>query len=242
MRFRFPLCVFTSGFFLTSALLIGSARNQPLATIEAALESHHVELTKTGLLNALRDRDPEVRWLAAQKLAADKARDAVPAIREALDKDWSVPQNRVNIALALAQLEVSKGFETLEAACVDPGLNPSTRLLAAGYMLDLGKHSCLKGVMDAIDAHDDPGAQMQAFSLLPRYEPLSAGERTMVLQLVVKSLADPTSAVRMSAATALAAIGDRGSLEALRSAIARESESAVREHLQLELRILEARK
>jgi len=48
------------------------------------LREDHIELTEPSLIRALKNPNPEVRFLAAMKLAEDKAIDAIPAAKEAL--------------------------------------------------------------------------------------------------------------------------------------------------------------
>ena len=76
------------------------------------LKRPNIELTQQGLVDALRNTDPEVRSLAAHKLAEDKAVETIPAIKDALATE-KVPWTRMNIALALAEMGESIGFDTL---------------------------------------------------------------------------------------------------------------------------------
>ena len=74
-----------------------SQDNGPGPTFGELLKRHNIELTQQGLVDALRNTDPEVRSLAAQKLAEDKAVETIPAIKDALARE-SVPWTRMNIA------------------------------------------------------------------------------------------------------------------------------------------------
>ena len=56
----------------------------PLPTFGEVLKRHNIQLTQPALVDALRDTDPEVRYLAAHKLAEDKAVETIPAIKDAL--------------------------------------------------------------------------------------------------------------------------------------------------------------
>ena len=57
------------------------------------LKRPNIELTQQGLVDALRNTDPEVRSLAAHKLAEDKAVETIPAIKDALASE-KVPWTR----------------------------------------------------------------------------------------------------------------------------------------------------
>src|SRR2546430_3563860 len=80
------------------------------------LQQHHIELTKSALLRALKNSDEAVRYLAAMKLAEDKSVDAIPAIEEALAVE-RVLRDRVNIALALGLLGDQTGPTELKKVC-----------------------------------------------------------------------------------------------------------------------------
>ncbi|HUG97431.1 MAG TPA: HEAT repeat domain-containing protein, partial [Nitrososphaera sp.] len=158
-----------------------------LVTIEASLQQHNVALTQPALLAALRSTDAEVRWLAAQKLANDAARDAIPAIIEALDAE-KVPRTKVNIASALAQLGDNRGTVALRDVCDDVRTRSSIRMLAAQYLLNVGDEHCLGSVVQILSSKPDADSQVQALSLLPRFRRPPAGLATMVLNLVMASL------------------------------------------------------
>src|SRR5215472_16501371 len=78
------------------------------STIEELLESHHVKLTSAGLIEALKDASPEVRSLAAEKLAQDNDKESIPALVAALQVE-TVAQTRVNVAYALGKLGNERG-------------------------------------------------------------------------------------------------------------------------------------
>ena len=59
----------------------------PPPTFGELLKRHNIQLTQPALVDALRNADPEVRYLAAHKLAEDKAVETIPAIKDALASD-----------------------------------------------------------------------------------------------------------------------------------------------------------
>src|SRR5258708_36621759 len=72
-------------------------------TFAEELQSRNVQLTKSALIDALKSKADEERYLAGIKLAEDKAGEAVPAILAALAAQ-ALPLARTSAALALAHM------------------------------------------------------------------------------------------------------------------------------------------
>jgi len=108
------------------------------------------------LVDALRNTDPEVRYLVAHKLAEDKAVETIPAIRGALATE-KVPWTRMNIALALAEIGESIGFDTLEDNCKNDSTSGNIRARSAEYLLGFNRDSatCLSGVLDLLKSESN---------------------------------------------------------------------------------------
>jgi HEAT repeat protein len=125
-----------------------SQDNGPLPTFGELLKRHNIQLTQPALVDALRNTDPEVRDLAAHKLAEDKAVETIPAIKDALASE-KVPWTRMNIALALAEMGESIGFDTLEDNCKNKDTSGDIRARSAEYLLRFNRDSttCLSGVL-----------------------------------------------------------------------------------------------
>jgi HEAT repeat protein len=87
------------------------------------LREDHIELTKPALIRALKNPNPEVRYLAAMKLAEDKATDAIPEVKEALAAE-KIPKTRVNIAVGLGLLGDPGGRDELKKLCADESFPP----------------------------------------------------------------------------------------------------------------------
>src|ERR1700690_2529651 len=100
-------CVLFVSLLLATASIAGQQAPEvskaKLFTYGEILRQHNVELTESALTNALKSADADVRYLAAMKLAEDKASDAIPSIRQAREIE-KAPRDRVNIALALGLL------------------------------------------------------------------------------------------------------------------------------------------
>ena len=209
------------------------------ATIEEALRAHHVSLTRPELLAALRGKDPDARWLAAQKLAQDRDFDAIPAIETALSLE-KVPATRVNTAFALAQLRSPDGTRMLQNACKDDSIDPSLRMRAANYLIDLDDEdkTCLDDLMRMLQAGIDPQAQIQSMSVLQRSR-LSPDEAQRYFQALVSALSSSVPAVRIAASHALAETKSSSAISYLQSAAVAERDATVRAAMQRELRRLE---
>ena len=202
---------------------VGSVK---LYRIGDLLRMHNVELTEPALLRALRNPDSEVRALAADKLAEDKATDAIPAIEETLAAE-KVPRSRVNIALALGQLGDQTGLTELRNACADSNFVPEFRLYAVTYMFDLHSQTeeCLGAAEEIVRSKDVTfGDRISALALLPRFHNLSIEESQKLLELVIDRLDDPEPTVRMGASAALASLSNPAAIPFLKDAIAKEQE------------------
>jgi hypothetical protein len=233
--------------FVTLILAVALVGNQPISqnnggplpTFGELLKRHNIQLTQPALVDALRNTDPEVRDLAANKLAEDNAAETIPAIKDALASE-KVPWTRMNIAFALAVLGESTGFDALEANCRNHGLPAVIRTRSAGYTINLNHESpvCLRGALDVLESgsNDD---RMEAASLLPGFHNLSPEDSEKVFAGLRRALHASHAAVRLQAGRALADFGDRRGIPELRDAIAAEQEQDIRPQLEQDLRILQ---
>jgi HEAT repeat protein len=211
------------------------------ASLTQLLKQHHVDVTKVSLLNALKNSDPEVRSLAAEKLAEDKEQDAIESVQAALRVE-NVPGSRINIALALAQLGDEDGIVALKTACDDANLAGYLRARAITYLLDLHRDDCLNGVLEMLKPESDSDSRLQALSLLPRFRNVTKEESQRIIDLTVKALGDQTPAVRMDASSALAALGDASVIPYLERAVASEQDEVVHSQMQANIRALQQKK
>jgi HEAT repeat protein len=243
MRFRSPILVSLIVFVIAAITLsqnqIPATRGGP-ASLTELLKQHDVELTETGLLNALRSPDAQIRYLAAAKLAAEKTGDAVPAITEALMSE-KVPGTRINIAFALAQLGEEKGVQELTSSCGNPDLTDVLRARAITYLLDLQSDSCLREVLEMLKPESDSSSRIQALSLLPRYDHLSKQESQEISSLILKALGDSVPAVRINAGIALGGFGNIDAVPYLQSAIVNEQDEVVRSQMRASLERLQGK-
>jgi HEAT repeat protein len=212
------------------------------------LREAHIELTEPALIRALKNPNPEVRDLAAMKLAEDKAKDAIPEVKEALAEE-KIPRTRVNIAVGLGLLGDPGGRDELKRLCADESFPPEFRLYAVRYMFDLGVENdedCLnaaEAIVQMVDAdYHTAGHRGTALELLPRFRGLTPEDSKKVFALVVGRLDDPEPTVRMQAGAALADLGDpAAAISSLETAMAKEKEESVRSFFEKDLETLRGR-
>ena len=225
----------------TPEVQVGSVR---LSRFGDLLREHNIDLTETALVRALKNPDSEVRFLAAMKLAEDKAVDAIPAIKQAMAVE-KAPRTRVSIAVALELLGDPGGRHELKMVCADGDFPPEFRLYAVRYMFDLGVErddDCLHAAEEIVEIVDSEnrtvGDRNSALELLPRFRNLTTDESKRMFQLVVDRLHDPEPTVRMAASQSLASLGNIAAIPYLDAAIARESEEGTRSVFELNLKKL----
>ena len=206
-------------------------------TVRQLLQQHNVPLTKEGLLRALRSTDAAVRYLAAEKLAEDRAYDTAPIVKEIFEKE-GVMEARVNIALALAQLGDVSGKEALRFTCSSEDLPVYIRTRAAGYLLDLGSESCLAAILGILPSGDQD-SKLQCLSLLPSFHHMTQMQFRQVLDAVNTSLSDQSPTVRINATIALGNLHSKAAIPYLQTAIRQESDEQVRSAMQNALQRLQ---
>ena len=255
MRLHSPITPAFFSFALSFvALVSGFARQTPEVQVDLAnhqfsigdlLQMRHIGLSEPSLIHALKNPDPEVRWLAAVKLQEDKAVEAIPEVRQALAVE-KTPRARVNISVALGLLGDPGGRDELKKLCADGSFPPEFRLYAVAYMFDLGvkrDEGCLhvaEQMVQIVDAdYRTIGYRSKALELLPRFRGLTSEESQQVFQLVAGRLNDPEPTVRMQAAQSLVALENAAAIPYLETAIAKEQQEAVRPALEEDLRKLQ---
>jgi len=210
-------------------------RGGPPSTAQL-LRQHRVELTKDSLVRALQDPDPQVRYLAAEKLAEDGAQDARPFIATALRIE-KVPDTRVNMAFALALLKDENGIASLRSECSDGELPGYLRARAATYLIDLHREDCLDPVLNMLESDTDSDSRTQALSVLPSFH-VGQQDSQRIFSAVANALADQTPTVRLQASVALGMLGNTVAIPALERALAAEENDAVRLQMKSDLQKL----
>jgi HEAT repeat protein len=208
------------------------------ATFKQLLRERNVSLTGEALLTALRNTDPQVRYLAALVLAEDKETNAIPAIADALTTE-KVAETRVNMALALAQLGDENGIAALRDDCSNPELAPSLRMYAAKYLLDVHSEGCLSSIEDVARSAKDPGARILALSQLARFQHASEADSDKIIRSLAIALSDKEPTVTIAASHGLSAFGSPAGVPYLQKAIAVEHDGTVRSIMQADLQRLQ---
>lgn len=232
--------MFSHGLLKAVILLVMLFEKQsgPIPTFGELLRRHNIDLTQSALLAALKNPDPEVRDLAANKLAEDGATEAIPAIMQALASE-KVPWTRMNIAFALASMGESIGFVTLQDNCKNKEMSGNVRSRSAEYLLRFNHDSatCLSGVLDLLKGGSN-GDRILAAELLPRYRNLSVEDSEKVFAGLVEALHASGPAVRIAAGQALADLADKRGIAELERAAVDEQEEVVRLRLEDDLKTL----
>jgi len=228
----------------TPEVQVGSVR---LSRFGDLLREHNIDLTEPALVRALKNPDSDVRFLAAMKLAEDKAVDAIPAVKHAMTAE-KAPRTRVNIAVALGLLGDPGGRDELKKVCADGDFPPEFRLYAVRYMFDLGvekDENCLRAAEEIVQIVDSENRTVadrgSALELLPRFRDLTADESMKIFQLVVDRLYDPEPTVRIAASQSLADLGNANAIPYLEAAIGREQEEGTRSVFELNLKKLQTK-
>jgi HEAT repeat protein len=206
----------------------------PVETFAAGLERHHVPLTESALLEALRDPDGEVRSLAAAQLAAMDNHPALKNIVRAIE-DERDPQVQVNIAGASTWLGSRTGLEQLERMCADINVPSTVRLDAARYVSNKSLATCFPAVQDIAHTEQDPSVRVLAIQAAVSYR----GQTDRAQTVAVAALGDIDPSVRIAAADALHFLRATSTIGALNRALQTEGDDTAREHLRETIRVLQ---
>ena len=222
------------------------ADNDCILTVEQFLERHGYALTPEDLVSALRDPAPEVRSLAAAKLAKDQLKSAVPALGEAFSIERA-PGTQMWMASGLATLGDARGLPTLERLCKDdddpdPLHRAAVRSFAAGFMVGLHSKACNDDAIQVLQFRASlPATAVQGafldvdFSLAGNLEGASERQSKEIRDIAERFLADGRYDVRMGASNVLARFGDAGSARLLKKSLAAEPDVTVRARMQAAL-------
>lgn len=210
-------------------------------TVGESLRQRHIGLTQAALIQALKNTDPQVRYLAALKLAENRATDAVPQMLDALASE-SVEPTKVKLAGALAAIGSESGFKALEDGCQDRTWNVQTRVEAAEYIRDFRPDStaCLGALLELTETADT-GYRIEALTILSSLHDLSPEDSQKILQAALNGLRAPQPAVRIAASHAAVELGNIVAVPELEKAITREHEEPVRSQIERDMTTLKGR-
>jgi HEAT repeat protein len=212
---------------------------QPM-TVEEQLQHHHIALTIPALVKALQNADPEVRELAAGKLADLKAAETIPKLRHALGEEAEL-HVRLNIAYALARLGDSMGIHTLEQSCRDVDLDYWRRIQAAEYMVQMNHpdEGCRKSLIELLQSHVDSNTDADVLEFLPNYKGLTREETQKTIELVKVFLSDSDLRVRLVASHSLAEMGDKSVIPYLEKATKKDINQMIRPSIESDIKWLQ---
>jgi len=211
-------------------------------TTADALRQRHIGLTQAALIRALKNTDPQVRYLAALKLAENRATDAVPQMLDALASE-TVEPTKVKLAMALAEIGNESGFKALEDGCQDRAWNIQTRVEAAEYIRDFRPDStvCLNSLLEFTETAS-AGYRIQALTILSNLHDLSPEDSQKVMHAVLNGLQAPQPAVRIAASHAAVELGDIVAVPEMEKALTREQEEPIRSQIERDLTVLRGKR
>lgn len=132
-------------------------------------KKYHIEPHHEGFLTALGHSERSVRAYGAVRLAETREDGNVEAILKAM-KTEPVIGVKLGMAASAAKLGAEEGFSSLRSSC-GAAESLTLELLAARYLLRLGREDCLPTVLAGLKAPDDPQATWLALELVPRLHP-----------------------------------------------------------------------
>jgi len=219
-----------------AALLAPDAFSGALLSPEDVLKQHGVEINKDSLISALGNPDERVVWAAAEKLADNQEKAAIPVMLTMLASSKTA-STKVIIGGPLARLGEERGVRVLRETCRAKD-NPQERLNAASYLLSLDHDDCLEDVLEVVSI---PGGawRRSAVAMLTRFGHLYKKRAEAVFSAVERLLLSEEGQIREEAGQVLWLLRDRRGVTLLTEAIGREKDEFVRKSLQSALHNLQ---
>jgi HEAT repeat protein len=204
--------------------------------VREQLAQHGIGSDKQSLIGALKNRDAEVRSLAAVRLGEPDLdamrRESIPALAEALRTETE-PMVASAMAAVLGGLGDFRGVRTLERMCHDPSVGPRAKLQVARLVLDLNSENCLDDILDLAFKGDDSDT-VGVFYLLSqfqRFQHISSEDQDRIVQIIRKGLSDASPRTRLYAADVRGRMIDGSAAADLQRAIDAESDAHVRDSM-----------
>lgn len=233
------ICIFMRG--AGAAQSANNPANTPLKSCAEVLRSRGIDLSEPSLIAALQNRDPQIRSLAALKLAEDHDYGAVSPIKNALNSETD-PRPKVALSEALWGLHDPEGLTTLQNMCSDAALSIDMLVEVVQHLniIDRSSAKCAEPILAYLDAHRDSESRTRALPALPdMYRWVEAGHAGRIALQLQDMLSDEAPYVRLEAGHAIAQIHMSSAASALYEAISRETDPVVQERLQDDLNKLE---
>jgi hypothetical protein len=217
--------------------------NVALARLAESLQARGIGITHDSLIAALHNPDPEIRSLAAMKLAEDHDFGAISEIEAALSNETTT-RTRIGMSLALRELDNPKGVEGLESMCNDSSLTAESviELVQTLHLISVPTSACAGSVFRSLSQPKTADYRAALIALLPSmYHELPAEQANRAVHLLEGFLLDKNqqAAVHLQASHSLAEIGSSSSSAAIRTALSREVDPALRSRYKEDLDTLE---
>ena len=148
---------------------------------------------------------------------------------------------RITLAASLMSLGDPSGSNTLLGICNDPGTHPAIRIVSAIRLVEAGNESCNKSVIDLLANNPDTDTTTMGLEYLERGKHIPAEELDQLKSRAAINIHDKDPGNRWNSARILSQIGDSSSLNALKQAIASESDPETKNRMQSLLQHLEIR-
>jgi hypothetical protein len=233
------ICSLTSG--PSVAQSPSASASAPLTSFASSLHAHGIEISPPSLILALRNADPEIRSLAALKLAEDHDSDSIASIENSLDVEKN-SRVKIDMAAALWGLNDPKGVLILQTMCSDSALPISLIVEVVQRLANINESSapCADRVLGFLALHSDAEAREKAIApLQDMYRWVPKNEADQILGEYGRMLRDKEPFVRMEASHALVQINAASSAGVIRTAISREKDPDIRASFQRDLDALE---
>lgn len=229
---------------LATAQNAGVRSDGKLVSLSESLRNRGIDLSPPSLIAALHNVDPEIRSLAALKLAEDQQAQAATLIADALALEKNA-KSRIAMSEALWTLNDPRGLAALQGMCTDRSLQIDAVIEAVQHLNILGESSvgCAGPVFEYLDSHPGTASRRRVLpALICMYKWVTPAQAGRIAQELQSMLSDPEPYLRMAASDAVAQANVRSAADALRAEISKEENPEVRSHLQSNLDMLEKNK
>jgi HEAT repeat protein len=205
-------------------------------TIPDVLLRHGIDKSEPSLISALSNSDPFVRIAAANQLIVNRNYLAMPAIEKTLSTETD---NRAKMCIAslLVSLGDPVGAKTLESMCTDASL-PIDDTVHVVQKIESAERSnpnlisegkCADVVLPALENASQDYQRSELVSVLPSMVHDVTKDKTDRMVIDAQNLlVSKDGGTRMQASMALTNMGSTASIEAIRSAMERETDPNIR--------------
>ena len=196
------------------------------------LNNFGIPLAENSLLAALRNENAEIRYSAAWQLADQNAKDAIPAIADALAIE-RVSRAKAYMACALIELGDQSGVHALHGYCDDSNFPADVKLDVADFLLEIHEQSCPRAVVEGFAS----GFTSQAESTMEYFYDVSRDQYAELRRLLLNDR--NLGVVKLHVVDEIAYLRDVDAIPDLESAIPEEDDYFVRFEMERVLKQLQ---